>query len=185
MTLRWWQVCTGDTRWRTDNEGLWHSHHLLTCTDDVLMTCQWSMCNSLCVPLPMWLATSLAEKRTHMSSRMSRGKIFFSTCWVMRILVSMWHSPLSVQWVRHIPCWLYRCTHCLYTQCTCVHPVPDNTLSSEETSTRSAPVIIALWEQVKQWDHSSFTIDWINHCKNQKSQRVIVRCDQYASKVTR
>ena len=142
-------------------------------------------CATLCVPLPMWLATSLAEKRTHTSSRMSRGKIFFSTCWVMRILVSMWHSPLSVQWVRHIPCWLYRCTHCLYTQCTCVHPVPDNTLSSEETSTRSTPVIIAPWEQVKQWDHSSFTIDWINHCKNQKSQRVILRCDQYASKVTR
>ena len=123
-------------------------------------------CATLCVPLPMWLPVWL--RREHIRAQeCHEGRYFSPHSWVMRILVSMWHSLLSVQWVRHIPCWLYRCTHCLYTLCTCVHPVPDNTLSSQETSTRSAPVIIALWEQVKQWDQTSFTIDGINHCKNQ------------------
>ena len=176
--LHWWHAVTG-RKWGVVTLAPSPDMHRWCPHDMSMISVQLSVCHCQCGWLPVC-------KRREQSLKMSRGRIFFSTCWVMRILVSMWHSPLSVQWVRHIPCWLYMCTHCLYTQCTCVHPVTDNTLSSEETSTRSTPVIIApCWEQVKQWDQTSFTIDRINHCKNQKSQRVIVRCDQYASKVTR
>ena len=106
MTLRWWQVCTGDTRWRGDNEGLWHSHHLLTCTDDVLMTCQWSVCNSLCAIANVAGYQSVGEENTYELKNVTREGIFSShvELWESLFLCDILRSRCSEYVTFHVDC---------------------------------------------------------------------------------
>ena len=99
-----WQVCNGWHGRRRDNAGLWHSHHPLTCTHRVLITCQWSVCNSL--------YASLATKsdwggEIYTSSRMSWGMILFihmCELWESLYLGDIPRSQCSEYVTFHVDC---------------------------------------------------------------------------------
>ena len=141
--LLWWQVAVMTCADTGDNAGLWHSHHLLTCTDDVLIT-MWSM---------SMIHVHFRENKIHHqsspSSGVSRMRTFFLACFLGSLFPCDILCSKCREYVTFHVHWTGVQSACTLSVQHLYTTVPGNTLSSEETSTRSTSVNGAPREQVR------------------------------------